>query len=61
MPIPKLAHSFSFGDLPIPEKEEIDESEEMSVYSDDSLDENENKEEKNKTKGHWTAEEDSLL
>ena len=33
----------------------------MSVYSEDSLDENENKEEKNKTKGHWTAEEDSLL
>ena len=61
LPIPKLAHSFSFGDLPIPEKEENEDSEEMSVYSDESNDEKENWDDKSKTKGHWTAEEDSLL
>ena len=64
MPVPKLSHSFSFG-KPICVKKE--ESEEESYYSEESDEENprmsssRQNDEKIKAKGHWTAEEDSLL
>lgn len=62
MPVPKLAHSFSFGDLHN-EDEQDEVSEQSSDYSDDD-ERNVRKDDgndKSKVKGHWTAEEDSLL
>lgn len=61
MPVPKLAHSFSFGDLHI-EDDHDEMSEDSSDYSDDERKLwKEDGTDKSKVKGHWTAEEDSLL